>query len=44
MTRLQKLEQEIRELAPGELLTRDKHFEFIDQIESIILKDPAVCP
>ncbi len=28
----------------GTLLTRDKHFELIDQIEAIILKGPAVCP
>ncbi len=28
----------------GTLLTRDKHFEFIDHIETIILKGPAVCP
>ncbi len=28
----------------GTLLTRDKHFEFIGQIEAIILKGPDVCP
>jgi tRNA(fMet)-specific endonuclease VapC len=28
----------------GTLLTRDKHFEFIDQIETILLKGPPACP
>ena len=28
----------------GTLLTRNKHFEFIDQIETIILKGSAACP
>ena len=28
----------------GTLLTRDKHFAFIDQIETVILEDPVVNP
>jgi len=28
----------------GTLLTRDKHFEFIDQIETITLKASPACP